>query len=228
MAGSLSDRSLCLSASHLSRKTIQAASACQRNSLSSLSSCSISAVRNSCKCSTPHQMKLLTTASSSRRENVTNALLMIQPTLMAYSLDQPPAPVLLDVSSLHPERILLLDTFFHVVVFHGSTIAKWRDDQIQERPEFQHFGALVKLPATKPTAFSPNVSPPPMYIHLPTAEGKSQSRLTAKLSLQRHTHSGGGEKEMDGQPRILTDDVSLQTFLDHSRVKAVETASQPQ
>ena len=37
---------------------------------------------------------------------------MIQPTLLAYSFTGPPVPVLLDVTSIAPDRILLLDTFF--------------------------------------------------------------------------------------------------------------------
>ena len=51
---------------------------------------------------------------------------MIQPTLLAYSFNGPPVPVLLDVTSISPDRILLLDTFFQVIVFHGETISAWR------------------------------------------------------------------------------------------------------
>lgn len=34
--------------------------------------------------------------------------------------------MLLDVTSIAPDRILLLDTFFHVIVYHGETISAWR------------------------------------------------------------------------------------------------------
>ncbi len=44
------------------------------------------------------------------RENVTNSLTMIQPTLDAYTFNGPPVPVLLSANSLTPDRILLLDT----------------------------------------------------------------------------------------------------------------------
>jgi len=54
------------------------------------------------------------------RENTTNSLIMIQPTLLAYSFTGPPVPVLLDVTSIAPDRILLLDTFFQVIVFHDE------------------------------------------------------------------------------------------------------------
>ena len=35
-------------------------------------------------------------------------------------------PVLLDTSSLQQDRILLMDTFFHIVIYHGETIAAWK------------------------------------------------------------------------------------------------------
>lgn len=69
------------------------------------------------------------------RENVTNSLIMIQPTLMAYSLEGPAEPVILDVSSCAPNRILVLDTFFHLVIWYGDTIAKWQADGIHLKPE---------------------------------------------------------------------------------------------
>ena len=42
------------------------------------------------------------------KETVPEALTAIQPTLLAYGFDAPPTPVLLDVSSIQPDRILLL------------------------------------------------------------------------------------------------------------------------
>jgi hypothetical protein len=39
---------------------------------------------------------------------------------------------LLDSVSIQPDRILLLDTFFHILIFHGDTIAQWRKAGYQE------------------------------------------------------------------------------------------------
>ena len=47
--------------------------------------------------------------------------------------------VLLDVAAIQPDRILLLDTYFMVVVFYGSTIAEWRRAKYHEQPEHQAF-----------------------------------------------------------------------------------------
>jgi len=43
------------------------------------------------------------------RENVTNTLVMIQPTLEAYGFNSPPQPVLLASTSIQPDKILVLD-----------------------------------------------------------------------------------------------------------------------
>lgn len=57
-------------------------------------------------------------------EDVNNSLIMIQPTLMSYTFDVEPQPVLLDSVSIKPDVILLLDTFFHILFFHGETVAQ--------------------------------------------------------------------------------------------------------
>lgn len=50
---------------------------------------------------------------------------MIQPILYSYSFNGPPEPVLLDSSSIQPDRILLMDTFFQILIFHGE-VRFWR------------------------------------------------------------------------------------------------------
>lgn len=54
------------------------------------------------------------------REDLTQSLIMIQPILYSYSFNGPPEPVLLDTSSIQSDRILLMDTFFQILIFHGE------------------------------------------------------------------------------------------------------------
>lgn len=61
------------------------------------------------------------------RQPTSNCLVMIQPALVSYSFNEPPKAVLLDATSVRPDVMLLLDTFFTLVVFHGATIAAWRE-----------------------------------------------------------------------------------------------------
>ena len=80
------------------------------------------------------------------REDVDNSLIMIQPTLMSYGFDNPPEPVLLDSVSIQPDTILLLDTFFHILIFHGETIAQWRKAGYQDQEGYQNFKELLDAP----------------------------------------------------------------------------------
>lgn len=73
------------------------------------------------------------------REAVAGTLVMIQPQLLAFGFEAPPRPVLLDARSIRPDEILLLDTFFMVVVHYGTTIAQWRRAGYQDKPEHQAF-----------------------------------------------------------------------------------------
>jgi len=80
-------------------------------------------------------------------EDVSNSLIMIQPTLDSYTFDQEGGqPVLLDSASIQPTHILLLDTFFHILIFHGETIAEWRKAGYQEQEGYENFAALLELP----------------------------------------------------------------------------------
>lgn len=69
------------------------------------------------------------------RENVANSVVMIQPSLISYAFNSGAEPALLDVASIAADRILLLDSYFTVVVFHGATIAQWRKAGYQNEPE---------------------------------------------------------------------------------------------
>jgi len=50
------------------------------------------------------------------------------------------------VSSISPDRILLLDTYFNVVVFHGETVAEWKRQNYQDNPEYASFKQLLEAP----------------------------------------------------------------------------------
>jgi protein transport protein SEC23 len=80
-------------------------------------------------------------------EDVSNSLIMIQPTLDAYKIDEEEAEaVLLDSTSIQPETILLLDTFFHILIFHGETIAAWRKGGYQDLPDYANLRELLDRP----------------------------------------------------------------------------------
>lgn len=156
------------------------------------------------------------------RENVSNSLVMIQPTLMAYSLDGPAEPVMLDVSSCQPTRILVLDTFFHFVIWYGDTIAKWRKDQIHLQPEYDYFAQLLNAPKNDAQAMMDSRFPSPRFIEC--VEKGSQSRfLMAKLN-PSITQSNMDGQHGSGEPPVFTEDVSLKVFMQHLRRLSVQSS----
>ncbi len=145
------------------------------------------------------------------KENTTNSLVMIQPTLLSYSFNGPPQPALLDSQSVQPDTILLLDTFFHVVVFHGETCAAWREQRYHEQEEHVAFRNLLEAPQADAQMIMDNRFPVPRYIVCD--QHKSEARfLMAKLN-PSVTHNSEGM----GGAQVFTDDVSLRVFMEHCK-----------
>jgi len=71
---------------------------------------------------------------------------MIQPTLMSYALEKEPEAVLLDSISIQPDTVLLLDTFFHTLIFHGETVAAWRKAGYHEQEGYENLAKLLQDP----------------------------------------------------------------------------------
>lgn len=152
------------------------------------------------------------------RENTTNSLVMIQPTLLSYTFQSPATPVLLDASSVRADAILLLDTFFYVIVFHGETIAAWREQGYQDHEEHKPFRELLMQPLADATNIIDERFPLPRYIICD--QGKSEARfLICKLN-PSVTHNS---TDIHAGQVIPTDDVSLKVFMEHLMKLAVES-----
>ncbi|CAI5469938.1 unnamed protein product [Closterium sp. Yama58-4] len=153
------------------------------------------------------------------RENVLNCLVMIQPTLTSYSFNAPPEPALLDVAAIAVDRILLLDAFFSVVIFHGSTIAQWRNAGYHNQPEHQAFAQLLAAPQSDAAAIMAERFPTPRLVDCD--QNGSQARfLLAKLNPSATYNSAS---TVPGGEVILTDDVSLLVFMEHLQRLAVQS-----
>jgi len=154
------------------------------------------------------------------RENTMNTLVMIQPALLQYTFEEgPPQPVLLDAASLKPNVILLLDTFFHVVIWRGETIQAWYEAGYQEKEEYANFKVLLQSPAEDAKQILGTRFPVPKFIQ--TNAGGSQARfLTSKVNPST-THTsmgssfGGGGAGGGDSSVVITDDVSLKVFMEH-------------
>ncbi|KAL3582521.1 hypothetical protein D5086_016853 [Populus alba] len=151
------------------------------------------------------------------REGVVGSLIMIQPTLFQYSFDGPPVPVLLDVRSIFADVILLFDSYFHVVIHYGSKIAQWKKLGYHKDPNHENLRKLLEAPEIDAQQVMVERVPAPKLIKCD--QHSSQARfLLAKLNpsvTQNSTYTEGSEI-------ILTDDLSLQDFIDHLQALAVK------
>ncbi|CAH6720466.1 protein transport protein Sec23p [[Candida] jaroonii] len=154
-------------------------------------------------------------------EDTNNSLIMIQPTLTSFQLDSEPQAVLLDSVSIKDDAILLLDTFFHILIFHGKTISEWRKAGYQNEPDYANFKQLLEEPKQEAAELLVDRFPLPRFID--TEEGGSQARfLYSKLNPSTTYNS---QDLISNGAVVLTDDVSLQVFMGHLQKLVVSGSS---
>jgi len=155
------------------------------------------------------------------RETVANALIMIQPTLEAYSFNGA-GPVLLASTSVGPDKILLLDTFFTVTVHYGETIAAWRKAGYHEDPKHENFRQLLAAPREDSQRLVKERFPTPRYIECD--QGTSEARFLIAILDPVVTHTSLNTSSSNGIV-IFSDDVNLKVFMDHLKKLAVQSSS---
>lgn len=164
------------------------------------------------------------------REDTFNTLIMVQPSLTSFSYTEEAHPVLLDSVSAKSDVILLLDTFFHILIWHGETIAQWRKQGFQEKENYEGFKLLLEAPRTEAQELLADRFPIPRYIECD--QGGSQARfLLSKLnpSVTHQSSFGAGgyygqAQQAPGGQQIFTDDVSLQVFMEHLKKLTVQSS----
>ena len=131
-------------------------------------------------------------------EDVNNSLIMIQPTLMSYGLDTAPQPVLLDSISIKPDVVLLLDTFFHILIFHGETVAQWRKAGYQDQEGYENLKELLETPSND--AQVPICSVP--FKLLTNKFSDDQDLLTDRSPIPRYIVCDQGRPAREECPRV--------------------------
>ena len=69
------------------------------------------------------------------RESIGNGIVMVQPALLKYTTDDAdPVPVELDLDELQDEVVLLMDSFFMVLVWQGPSVYDWKKQELDQDP----------------------------------------------------------------------------------------------
>ena len=80
----------------------------------------------------------------------------------------------MDSSSILDDRILLMDTFFHILIYRGKAVAEWRALGYDTLPEHENFRQLLQAPVGDAQEILQTRFPMPRYID--TEHEQSQVR----------------------------------------------------
>ncbi|CAD8135653.1 unnamed protein product [Paramecium pentaurelia] len=157
--------------------------------------------------------------ASLSRESVQNALVMIQPALLQYTIDDPVAnAVNLDIQSMKPDVVLLLDTYFNVVVWNGENVQKWIEEGYYDNPEYEYVKELIDSPNSDVQYILEDRFPVPKLIKTYFGHGQERylkSRVNPSVNTVQNENVESGN--------YITDDASLKVFTDHLIRLAVQT-----
>lgn len=154
------------------------------------------------------------------RSDVRDSIVQIQPTLYRYRMDAPAEPVPLDSSALQPDCVVLLDTFFEVLMHSGSTIAAWRSAGYAEKEEYAYFKEFLDTCLADAQMLVMGRIPVPRLID--ACQDDPDARiLYNRINPSRSyiSFSGNGDSAdihgKQGGELVYTDDASLQVFMSH-------------
>lgn len=98
----------------------------------------------------------------------------------------------LDAASLQPKVLLLLDCFFHVIIWRGDTIQQWFEANYQNLPEFAHFRELLENPSRDALELIQDGGRVPVPKFVQTYANGSQARfLLARMNPSGERGEGG-------------------------------------
>lgn len=131
-------------------------------------------------------------------------------------------PVLLSATSLASgaDRILLLDTFFHVVVWRGERIADWVKQGYQADPQHEAFRQLLAAPLADADALMRERFPIPRFVECD--QHSSQERFLLATVDPGEAPAAAQFNSGASQESVFTEDVNLHVFMEHLKKLAVQ------
>nr|CCC51712.1 putative protein transport protein Sec23A [Trypanosoma vivax Y486] len=155
------------------------------------------------------------------KSSVQDSIIQIQPTLFSYRMDAPPQPVPLDSAAIQADNILLLDTFFEVLVHLGSTIAAWQKAGYAEQEEYAYFKEFLEVPIVDAEVLVSNRYPTPRFIYV-CHDDPDARILRNRINPSRSYGNDGGQQYGGNEGELVyTDDASLGMFMEHLKKLAV-------
>ena len=144
-------------------------------------------------------------------EDVSSSMFMIQPLLKKYMIGRQEEVVPLDMNEIRGDCVLLLDTYYRVLIWSGAEVAGWRklmqeNNDENEKEKFSNVALLLETPKKLALQISQQRCPTPLLVE--ADEGSSKARyLLSKVSTSTMEFSDTGK---DG---AAAQDTSLAGFI---------------
>lgn len=138
------------------------------------------------------------------RFGVYECLLMIQPVLLSYSFEcDRPVAQFLAVESMRKDRILLLDSFFNVVLWYGESICAWKEAGYDQSEEYEDFRKLLEMPEEDSQQIVKSRFPVPRVI-------KCKPRSVSERFIKARLDTKG----LDSNSEIFSELMSIEAFIE--------------
>ncbi len=92
----------------------------------------------------------------------------------------------MDSASILDDRILLMDTFFHILIYRGKAVAEWRALGYHNMPEHENFRQLLQAPVGDAQEILQTRFPMPRYIDTEHEHSQVIHRLSCSDSFGVH------------------------------------------
>ena len=106
----------------------------------------------------------------------------------------------------------MLDTFFHVIIWHGKKISEWKAKGFQNDPNYSSFRELLSAPQEDAKVTLEERIPTPMFKSCAHDHGDRRYLLAVIDPAQTYSSGSPGQ---EGEEVIPTDDANLQVFMEH-------------
>lgn len=155
------------------------------------------------------------------KSSVEDSIVQIQPTLYSYRMDGAPQPVPLDSTTIQPDNILLLDTFFEVLIHYGATIAAWKKAGYAEQEDYAYFKEFLEVPLADAHVLIDSRYPTPRLIDVCQDDPDARILYNRINPSRSYASADAGAYGSHEGELVYTDDASLQVFMQHLKKLAV-------
>ncbi len=122
----------------------------------------------------------------------------------------------LDLEELQDEVVLLLDSFFNVLIWYGESVQSWREQKLDEDPQYEYLTELFRAPMQDAQEIMYDRIPCSNFYETWKNDGKGKERyLKSRINPSKNENDSG-----DGH--FVSDDAPIKLFMDFL-IKSVVT-----